>query len=121
MTYDPDDIPNDVREEMADERRRRARDRHWCPECLGHTGPGSPCYQGPEEKPMSRYIVNSTVTVSCWTEVEATSPEEAKQIALERPMADLCHQPFSAAATEAWHFDSDGEPHEDDMEANDAP
>ena len=50
--YDPEDIPNDVREEMADERRRRARDRHWCPDCLGHTGPGSPCYQEPEPDPQ---------------------------------------------------------------------
>lgn len=43
--YDP---PSDVRDEMAAERRRRARLNHWCAECHGFTGPNSPCWE-PEE------------------------------------------------------------------------
>lgn len=44
-----DDIPSDVREEMYEERRARARSRHWCEECHGHTGAGSPCAPDDEE------------------------------------------------------------------------
>lgn len=49
--YDPDDIPSDVREEMYEERRRRIQARHWCDECHGHTGPGSPCHIEPDPEP----------------------------------------------------------------------
>lgn len=44
-----DDIPSDVREEMYEERRARARYRHWCEECHGYTGAGSPCAPDDEE------------------------------------------------------------------------
>ena len=46
---DLEDIPYDVREDMARERARRAQYRHWCEECHGQTGPGSPCAIEPPE------------------------------------------------------------------------
>lgn len=48
MSHDANDIPTDVLEQMHEERKQRARRRHWCEVCRGHTGPGSPCYDGPE-------------------------------------------------------------------------
>lgn len=38
------DVDEDARAEAAAERRQRARMRHWCTECHGNTGPGSPCF-----------------------------------------------------------------------------
>lgn len=51
-----DDIPDDVREEMAEARYLAARGRHWCETCHGFTGPNSPCYDGPEleEEPTTK-------------------------------------------------------------------
>ena len=46
--HDYDDIPDDVREDMAAERYLASRGRHWCETCHGHTGPSSPCYDGLE-------------------------------------------------------------------------
>ena len=57
-----------------------------------------------------KYTINATVTVSCHTEVEANSEEEAIAIAQERELAGLCFAPFDAYATEAWHIDTDGMP-----------
>ncbi len=37
---------------------------------------------------MNTYIVSGTVTVSCWTLVEADSEEEAVNIASDRPVAE---------------------------------
>lgn len=42
---------DDLRREDIDARRERARLWHWCSTCHGHTGPGSPCYDGPEPEP----------------------------------------------------------------------
>jgi hypothetical protein len=41
----------DLRAEARVERRRVARLRHWCSECLGFTGSGSPCALEPDEEP----------------------------------------------------------------------
>ena len=59
-----------------------------------------------------KYKISGQMTVSCWTEVEANSEEEAIEIAQERDPANLCHLPFSEESDEAWHFDNDGEPSE---------
>jgi hypothetical protein len=59
---------------------------------------------------MPKFTVNGTVTVSCWTVVEAASEEEAKKIASGREVAGLCNMPFDAEDDEAWHIDTDGEP-----------
>lgn len=40
----------DARRDDIDERGRRARLWHWCDVCHGHTGPGSPCYQGNDDE-----------------------------------------------------------------------
>lgn len=40
------DLPDAREEFLAEDRERRrrlARMNHWCRDCLGHTGPGSPC------------------------------------------------------------------------------
>jgi hypothetical protein len=45
--FHADDIERDeLRAEAAAERRRLRP--HFCMECLGHTGPNSPCYVEPE-------------------------------------------------------------------------
>lgn len=56
------------------------------------------------------YRVMGIVSVSCWTDVEAASEAEALDIASERPMAGLCHAPFSGEADECFHIEIDGEP-----------
>lgn len=43
-----------------------------------------------------KYRVSALVTISVWTDVEADSEEEAKEIAEERPLQGLCHQCSSA-------------------------
>lgn len=45
------DVDEDLRREVIDQRREQARAWHWCSVCHGHTGPGSPCYDGPEDEP----------------------------------------------------------------------
>lgn len=35
----------DARAEAQAERAHGRRRRHWCQECRGHTGPGSPCHE----------------------------------------------------------------------------
>lgn len=44
--YDP---PSDVLDDVIAERKRAAASRHWCTECHGHTGPGSPCHVPDDE------------------------------------------------------------------------
>lgn len=40
---------------------------------------------------MKKYAVHGTVTISVFTEVEASSAREAKSIALQRGVMNLCH------------------------------
>jgi hypothetical protein len=49
------------------------------------------------------------MTVSASTLVRAKSKAEAKQIATERMVRDLCHQ-CSRESDEEWVIDADGEP-----------
>jgi len=41
---------------------------------------------------MAKYTVSGTVTIGIHTVVEASSPEEALEIAQERELISLCHQ-----------------------------
>lgn len=41
---------------------------------------------------MPKYIVSASVTVSVWTEVEADTAEQARELAEDRPMQSLCHR-----------------------------
>lgn len=58
---------------------------------------------------MPTYRIGALVTVSCWTEVEAASPEEASEIAKSRDMAEH-HIDGSYTEDECWHFDNGGTP-----------
>jgi hypothetical protein len=60
---------------------------------------------------MKKYIVNGAITASCYTVVEANSPEEALKIARERPVANMCYNPFDQDVEESWHIETDGEPY----------
>lgn len=56
------------------------------------------------------FIVSGSVTVSCYTKVEAENIEEAKEIAETRGLSNLCHMPFEDGEDESWHIEMDGEP-----------
>lgn len=59
---------------------------------------------------MKEYKISGAITVSCFTKVEANSPEEALEIAKKRRVADITINAFDQEEDEAWNFDSDGEP-----------
>ncbi|AMO55578.1 hypothetical protein GZ77_09480 [Endozoicomonas montiporae] len=65
---------------------------------------------------MPKFKFKAAVTVSCWTEVEAETLEEAMTEAKQRSLASLPYQPFSSPVNESWHFDNDGEPQEIESE-----
>ena len=56
------------------------------------------------------YRFSAGATISCYTEVEADTLEEAQEIAKYRELASLCHKPCCGEVTEDWHFDNDGCP-----------
>lgn len=58
---------------------------------------------------MTTFRISAKVTVSCWTLVEATSEAEAKQIALQRDLAEF-HIDGTYPEDECWHMDGDGAP-----------
>lgn len=60
---------------------------------------------------MPTYTVTGLVTVTCWTEVEADSPEEAILIAKQRYVAEH-HIDGSFEVEDYFHFDNDGTPTE---------
>jgi hypothetical protein len=49
-----------------------------------------------------KYIVTAQLTISISTDVEASSPREAKQLALERPIMSLCYQCARGEPGEEW-------------------
>jgi hypothetical protein len=57
---------------------------------------------------MKEYTVIGHVTVSVSTTVYAKSKAEAKRIAGERMLKDLCHQ-CSRESDDEWVIDTDGE------------
>lgn len=68
---------------------------------------------------MATYRFNGYLTVSAWTEVEADSYEQAMKELESRKVASLCASAFSSSVTEAWHFESDGELQEVELETVD--
>lgn len=58
-----------------------------------------------------KYLVSAVMTVSCWTEVEADSFDEAIEIASGRSVAEH-HIDGGQLESECWVFDNDGEPTE---------
>ena len=58
---------------------------------------------------MAIFNISGTVTVSCWTEVEADTEAEAIVIAGRRSVANV-HIDGSSPVDECWHIDVDGEP-----------
>jgi hypothetical protein len=59
---------------------------------------------------MPTFHLRAAATVSCYTEVEADSIEEAIEIAENRELAGLCAYPFTGDISEEWYFESDGVP-----------
>lgn len=59
-----------------------------------------------------RFRISGTVTISCFTEVEADSVAQALEIAEERDMARLSHNACQADDRECWCIDAelDGTP-----------
>jgi len=57
-----------------------------------------------------KYIVSGSLTVSCWTEVEADSKEDALDIAMNRDTGTLCHSALYPEVDECFHFEDDGMP-----------
>jgi hypothetical protein len=57
-----------------------------------------------------KYIVSGMMSVSCWTEVEADSKEEALEIAKQREASGMCYNPFTEEVDEEFHFSNDGVP-----------
>lgn len=61
-----------------------------------------------------KYTITGKMTVSCWTEVEAESPEEALKIAQERAnneqVASVPIFSGSNPVDESFHFSNDGTP-----------
>jgi hypothetical protein len=60
---------------------------------------------------MPIFKVNAKVTVSCFTEVEAETEEEAIELASERGLAE-CHIDGSFPVDESWHYEADGSPYD---------
>ena len=58
---------------------------------------------------MKTYEIHGTLTVSCWTSVEADSKEEAIEIAKSLGVAQHSID-GSFPDDECWNFDNDGEP-----------
>ncbi len=58
---------------------------------------------------MPTFKIEGHVTVSCWTEIEAPTEEEALQIATSRELATI-HIDGSFPVSESWHLDTDGMP-----------
>jgi len=58
------------------------------------------------------YQVNAEITISVYTIVEADSEEQAKQFALDLPVASLCHQCADNGGYDQWSptGELDGDP-----------
>jgi hypothetical protein len=56
-----------------------------------------------------KFTISGKVTVSAWTVVEAETEDEARQIALNRELAQI-HIDASFPDDECWHIDNDGLP-----------
>lgn len=78
--------------------------------------------RGPVPKGKKRYSVAGVITITVHTEVVASSPEEAREIAInERGIMSLCHQCSSGEPEREWvtSGELDGgepEPHDGETE-----
>jgi hypothetical protein len=59
---------------------------------------------------MATFKIAGNITVSCWTEVEAESEEQALEIAGKRHVAEF-HVDGSFPESASWHMDTDGSPY----------
>jgi Ni2+-binding GTPase involved in maturation of urease and hydrogenase len=59
---------------------------------------------------MKNYKIVGCITVSCYTEVQANSEEEALEIAKQRETSNFCYNPYTSSVKRSWHVESDGEP-----------
>jgi hypothetical protein len=60
---------------------------------------------------MPTFDICGTVTISCWTKVNAKTKEEALAIARSRDLAEF-HIDGSFDVEECWHMEADGVPTE---------
>jgi len=60
---------------------------------------------------MQKFQINGKVTVSCWTVVEAETPEQALEIAKRRELCGF-HIDGTYEDTDSFIFDNDGTPFE---------
>lgn len=51
---------------------------------------------------MRKFTVGAMVTISLYTEVEADSPEQARELAENQQMPSLCHQCAGGEPEEQW-------------------
>jgi len=65
---------------------------------------------------MEKFKFNASATVSCFTEIEAETLEEALEIASDRDLAGLVHSPHTSSLKESWHFENDGTPFNIELE-----
>lgn len=66
---------------------------------------------------QKRYSVGGVLAVSIYTEVVASSPEEARELAMQRGILSLCHQCASGEPDVEWvtsgELDGEPEPYDD--------
>ena len=65
---------------------------------------------------MPVFKFRGSVTVSCWTEVEADTQEQALAIAQDREMGSLNCFSISSDVSEVWQFSDDGVPQEIELD-----
>lgn len=59
-----------------------------------------------------KYTIIGTLTISCWTEVEAGTEKEALEIAETRGVSTIGYGALTSEVDEEFHFEGDGEPYD---------
>ena len=67
--------------------------------------------QKPVKPGNRRFSISANITITVFTEVDATSEKEARELALDRSVQTLCHQCSGGDASQEWSLtgDLDGE------------
>ncbi|WP_422444155.1 hypothetical protein [Endozoicomonas sp. ALB091] len=65
---------------------------------------------------MPIYKFKGSATVSCWTEVEAETEEEARLIAEKRELGSLNAFSISGDVSKVWQFTDDGMPQDIELD-----
>jgi hypothetical protein len=87
LDTDTDDL-SDLRAEDAAQRRKAARLNHWCTECFGRTGPGSPCHVEPDDEPEDEDEDDGTTfCLGCNPEETVSEIESGKCASCGRKLA----------------------------------